>query len=275
MTTTSGTDTRTSTAKGHYADVNGIHLYYEIHGEGRPLVLLHGGLGSTDMFGPVIPALAQHHRVIGVDLQGHGRTADIDREISVFHLADDVAALIAHLGVGPCDVMGYSLGGGVALQTAIRHPDAVRRLVVCSVPFRRDAFWPDILAQQAFVNADAAEMFKQTRMWEQYRAIAPRPEDFPRLLDKIGAAMKVDFDFTDEIRALTLPVLVVAADSDIFPVSHAVEMFKLLGGAQRDGNWDGSGRPRSALAVIPRRTHYDAFLDPMLAEVATRFLQEA
>lgn len=272
MGTTWGAD---STATGSYASVNGIDLYYEIHGEGAPLVLLHGGLGAGAMFGPVVPALAAHHRVIVVDLQAHGRTADIDRELSVFHMADDIAALITHLGVGPCDLVGYSLGGGVALQTAIKHPDVVRRLVVLSTPFRRDAFWPDILAQQAIVNANAAEALKPTPMWQLYSAIAPRPEDFPRLLDKVGAAMKVDFDFTDQIRALTIPVLVMAADSDIFPVTHAVEMFQLLGGAQRDGNWDGSGRPRSGLAVLPRRTHYDAFMDPAFPELAIRFLAEA
>lgn len=263
-----------ATTKGSYAEVNGIRLYYEVHGRGRPLVLLHGGLGAIEMFGPNLPALAAGRQVVAVDLQGHGRTADIDRPISVQAMADDVAGLIRHLGLERPDVMGYSLGGGVALQIAIRHPGLVGRLVVCSTPFRRDAFWPDILAQQAFVNAGAAEMMKQTPMWQLYSAIAPRPEDFPRLLDKMGVAMKLDFDFTAEIRALTLPVLVVAADSDIFPVSHAVEMFELLGGGQRDGGWDGSGRPASALAILPRLTHYDTFADPSLAAAAIRFLDE-
>src|SRR5215510_989931 len=114
---------------GQYADVNGINLYYETHGQGRPMVLLHGGLGSGEMFGPVLPALADHHQVILVDLQGHGRTADIDRPLDVRLMADDIAALIEHLGLDEPDVVGYSLGGGVALQTAIKYPAMVRRLV--------------------------------------------------------------------------------------------------------------------------------------------------
>ena len=133
---------------GHYADVNGIKLYYEIHGTGRPLILLHGGLGAIEMFGPNLPALAAGRQVIAVDLQGQGRTADIDRPLSVALMADDIAALIQHLGLHRADIMGYSLGGGVALQTAIRHPEVVGKLVVVSTPIRRNAFYPEILAQQ-------------------------------------------------------------------------------------------------------------------------------
>src|SRR5256712_8185116 len=183
---------------GHYLDVNGIKLYYETHGTGRPLILLHGGLGAIEMFGPNLPALAQGRQVIAVDLQGHGRTADIDRPLSVALMADDIAALIKHLGLASADVMGYSLGGGVALQTAIRHPEVVRKLVVVSTPFRRNAFYPEILAQQGQVGAAAAEAMKQTPMYQLYASIAPRPEDWPRLLGKIGEAMKQDFDFSQE-----------------------------------------------------------------------------
>src|SRR2546428_8647857 len=179
---------------GHYADVNGIKLYYEIHGKGRPLVLLHGGLGAIEMFGPNLTALAANHQVIAVDLQGHGRTADIDRPLSVEYMADDIAALIKYLKLDGADIMGYSLGGGVALQTAIRHPEVVRKLVVVSTPFRRNGFYPDILAQQGQVGPAMAEAMKQTPMYQLYASIAPRPEDWPRLLGKIGEAMKPDFD---------------------------------------------------------------------------------
>src|SRR5438132_9516745 len=160
---------------GHYAEVNGIKLYYEIHGTGRPLILLHGGLGAGSMFGPNLPALAQGRQVIVVDLQGHGRTADIDRPLSVAFMADDIAALITHLEFERPDIMGYSLGGGVALQTALRHPDVVGKLVLVSTPFRRDAFYPDILAQQGQVHAAAADMMKQTPMYQLYASVAPRP----------------------------------------------------------------------------------------------------
>jgi pimeloyl-ACP methyl ester carboxylesterase len=258
---------------GYYADVNGIKLYYELHGKGRPLVLLHGGLGAIEMFGENLPALARRHQVIAVDLQGHGRTADIDRPLSVPLMADDIAALIKHLGLGRVDIMGYSLGGGVAVLTAIRHSDVVDRLVVVSTPFRRNGFYADILAQQGHVSAAAADMMKQTPMYQLYSALAPRVEDFPRLLDKIGEAMKVDFDYSKEIAGIEAKTLIVAGDADIFPPAHAVEMFSLLGGGQRDGGWDGSGRPKSQLAILPGLTHYTIFSAPELATTALRFLE--
>src|SRR3954454_9517423 len=205
---------------GTYAEVNGINLYLETSGSGRPMILLHGALGSGEMFGPVLPALAEHHQVIAVDLQGHGRTADIDRPIDVRLMADDIGALIEHLDLDRPDVVGYSLGGGVALQTAVRHPDKVRRLVAASANIRSDAFYPDIRAQQGQVNASAAEFMKQTPIYEVYQRVAPRPEDFPRLLDKMGASMAQPFDFTEDVRGLQVPMLIVAADADMTPPSH-------------------------------------------------------
>lgn len=261
-------------ATGHHATVNGIRLYYEDRGIGRPLILLHGGLGAIEMFGPNLPALAAGRRVIAVDLQGHGRTADVDRPIRPELMADDIAALVRHLGLERVDVMGYSLGGGVALHIAIRHPALVQRLVVASTAFRRDGYYPEILGMQAQVNASMAEAMKQTPMYQLYAGIAPRPEDWPRLLDKMGALMKVDYDVSNEIAGIRAPTLVVAGDADIFPPSHAVELFGLLGGGQRDGGWDGSGRPTSRLAILPGLTHYTIFSDPALAEVAVRFLDE-
>jgi pimeloyl-ACP methyl ester carboxylesterase len=259
---------------GHYADVNGIKLYYETHGKGRPLVLLHGGLGAIEMFGPNLPALAKGRQLIAVDLQGHGRTADIDRPLSVELMADDIAALIKHLGIDSADVMGYSLGGGVALLTAIRHPEVVRKLVLVSTVFRRNGFYPDILAQQGQVTAAAAEQMKQTPMYQLYASIAPRPEDWGRLLGKIGEAMKVDYDYSSQIPGIKARTLVVAGDADIFPPSHAVELFGLLGGGQRDGGWDGSGQPKSRLAILPGLTHYTIFNAPALATTAIAFLNE-
>jgi pimeloyl-ACP methyl ester carboxylesterase len=259
---------------GHYADVNGIKLYYESIGTGKPLILLHGGLGAIEMFGPNLPALANGRQVVAVDLQGHGRTADIDRPLSVELMADDIAALIRHLKLDRPDVMGYSLGGGVALQTAIRHPEVVGKLVVVSTPFRRDAFYPEILAQQVQISAAMVEAMKPTPMYALYASLAPRPEDFPRLLEKISAAMKKDFDFSKEIAGIKATTLIVAGDADIFPPAHAVEMFGLLGGGKRDGGWDGSGRPKSRLAVLPGLTHYTIFSAPALASTVIPFLDE-
>jgi pimeloyl-ACP methyl ester carboxylesterase len=263
-----------ATGTGQYAQVNGINLYYETHGAGRPLILLHGGLGSGEMFGPILPTLAERHQVIAVDLQGHGRTADIDRPIDIRLMADDIAALIDHLGLDKPDLVGYSLGGGVALQTAVKYPAKVRRLVAASANIRRDAIYPEILAQQGQVNAAAAEFMKDTPMYELYQRVAPRPEDFPRLLDKMGESMAKGFDFTEEIRGLQVPTLIVAADADMAPPSHYVEVFRLLDGGLRDGGWMGEGRPQGghALAILPGLTHYNIFSSPLFAAVTLAFL---
>ncbi|MFC7531000.1 alpha/beta fold hydrolase [Actinoplanes sp. GCM10030250] len=268
--------TADNAGSGRYADVNGINLYYEIHGTGKPLVLLHGGLGSGEMFGPVLPAFSEKHQVILVDLQGHGRTADIDRPIEIPLMADDIAALIDHLELDRPDVVGYSLGGGVALQVAIRHPRKVGRLVAASAGIRRSATYPEILEQQVQVNAAAAEFMKETPMYELYQRVAPRPEDFPRLLDKIGTAMLKDFDFTEEVRGLQVPTLIVAADADMCPPAHFVEVFGLLDGGQRDGGWMGDGRPKGghALAILPGLTHYNLCDSPLFATAALTFLDE-
>jgi pimeloyl-ACP methyl ester carboxylesterase len=259
---------------GSYADVNGINLYYETHGSGSPLVLLHGGLGSGEMFGPVIDVLAEHHQVILPDLQGHGRTADIDRPIDIRFMADDIAALIEHLGLPKADVAGYSLGGGVALQVAIRHPGKVGRLVTASAHIRRDAIYPEMLAQQAQVGAAAADFLKETPMYELYQRVAPRPQDFGRLLDKIGASMAQDFDFTEEVRGLQVPTQIVAGDADMAPPSHYVEIFALLDGGLRDGGWMGESRPKGghALAILPGVTHYNLFMSPLFGAATLAFL---
>ena len=259
---------------GHYAEVNGLHLYYETYGAGRPLILLHGGLGSGEMFGPVLPVLAERHLVIAPDLQGHGRTADIDRPIDVRLMADDIAVLIEHLGLDRPDFAGYSLGGGVALLTAIKYPAMIRRLVAASAHIRRDAIYPDMLAQQGQVSAGAAEFMKDTPMYQLYQRVAPRPEDFPRLLDKMGAGMARDFDLTEEVRGLQVPTLIVAADADMAPPSHYAEVFRLLDGGLRDGGWMGDGRPKGghALAILPGLTHYNIFNSPLFAAVTLAFL---
>jgi pimeloyl-ACP methyl ester carboxylesterase len=274
MTTTDWTTEQKGV--GQYAEVNGINLYFETHGTGQPLILLHGGLGSGEMFGPTLTELAQQHQVIVVDLQGHGRTADIDRPIDIRLMADDIAALIDHLKLDKPDVVGYSLGGGVALFTAVKYPDKVRRLVVASAHARRDAIPPEMLAQQAQVNAAAAEFLKDTPMWELYQRVAPHPEDFPRLLDKVGEAMAQDYDYTEDVRSLQVPTLLVAADADMAPPSHYVEMFKLLDGGLRDGGWMGEGRPKGghALAILPGLTHYNLAISPLFAAVTLNFLDD-
>lgn len=269
-----GTQKNAQPSKKGYAPVNGLQLYYEIYGSGQPLVLLHGGLGAIEMFGPNIQTLASSHQVIAVDLQGHGRTADIDRPISVEYMADDIAALLKYLDIKQADIIGYSMGGGVAFQTAIRHPEVVRKLVVMSTPIRRNAFHPEILAQQVQLGPEAAEFMKQTPMYEMYARLAPRPGDWKRLITKIGETMKIDYDWSEKIKAIRVPVLLIAGDADIFRPSHAVEIFELLGGGLHDGGWDGSGQVASELTILPGLTHYNIFMSPSWAPVALAFLDK-
>src|SRR6185503_8100211 len=272
------TTNRTTEASGSgtYADVNGINLYYEIHGTGRPLILLHGGLMSGEMFGPILPALSEHHQVIVVDLQGHGRTADIDRPIDTRLMADDIAALIDHLGLEKPDLVGYSLGGGVAFFTAVKYPQKVGKLVVAAAHIKRDAIPPEMLAQQGQVSSASVEFLKDTPMYQGYQEVAPNREDFGKLLDKIGASMAQDFDFSEEVRGLQVPTLIVAADADMAPPSHYAEIFGLLDGGLRDGGWMGEGRPKGghALAILPGLTHYSIFSSPLFAAVTLAFLDD-
>ncbi|MFI0794878.1 alpha/beta fold hydrolase [Micromonospora rubida] len=255
-----------------YAEVNGLRLWYEVHGTGRPLVLLHGGYGAVEMFAPVLPALAGRRRVIGVDLQGHGRTADVDRPLRYESMADDVAALIRHLGLGETDVLGYSLGGGVALRVAIQHPDLVRRLVVVSAPCRRQGWYPEVLAAMDTQDERTGERMRGTPPHELYARVAPRPQDWPALWVKTGELLRREYDWSAEAAALALPTLLVFADADSIPVGHVAEFFGLLGGGHRDAGWDGTDRPTSRLAVLPGLTHYDIVTSPALPAAVIPFL---
>jgi len=256
-----------------YAHVNGLSLYYSEHGCGEPLVLLHGGFGSGEMFGPVLPALAANRRVIAVDLQAHGRTADAGRPLRFETMADDVAALIGHLGLVRSDVMGVSMGAAVALRTAIQHPDAVDRLVLVSVPFRRDGWFPEIGDAMRQFTPEHGEAMKQSPMYETYRRIAPRPGDWPVLHAKMGDLLSADYDWSAEVAGITAPTMLVYADSDSIRPGHIVEFFALLGGGLRDAGWDGSGRPPGRLAILPGTTHYDIFTSPALAAPGLDFLE--
>lgn len=254
------------------ASVNGIDLYYETHGSGAPLIMLHGGLGSVEMFGANVAAIAKHRKVIGVDLQAHGRTADIDRPMRYESMADDIAALIAHLGLGQADVLGYSFGGGVALQTAIRHHDRVRRLVVVSQAYAHDGWFSEVRAAFQHFSGKLAEMMKPSPVYQLYAKVAPRPQDFAVLLDKQGELMRQPYDWGDAIAGLP-PTLLVAGDADALRPAHVAEFYAKLGGGQRDPGWDGSaGRSASQLAILPGATHYDIATNPLLPAVVEAFL---
>ena len=250
---------------GH-VEANGVRYYYEIHGAREPLLLLHGGLGNIDMFGPLLPALARNRTVIGVDLHGHGRTRLGDRPIDLADIGNDLAVVLRELGYGRVDVLGYSFGAGAGFRLAVQHPQTVRRLVLVSGAYARDGFHPEILAMQAQVNAGAAQAMRETPMYQSYAAVAPDPAEFPRLLDAMGALMQRPYDWSDDVARLTMPVMLVYGDSDMFRPEHVVRFYQLLGGGLRDAGWMREHMSPNRLAILPGVTHYDIFFSPRLLE---------
>ena len=259
-------------SKSGYAPVNGVEVYYAVYGEGDPLVLLHGGLATIDMFGPNVALLAEGHQVIAIDLQGHGRTLPFDRPMSYEAMADDVAGVIQHLGFKKADIMGYSLGGGTALRVAIQHPDIVDKLVVVSSPYAW-AGWHDYNQQgMRSMKPEMAEGMKGTPLYESYAAVAPDANNFPILIEQVTAMMMHDFDWSAEIEEIKAPTLLMFADWDAVRTSHIASFFELLGGGLQDAQWDGSGMNANRLAIIPNATHYNIFADTRPGEAAIAFL---
>ncbi len=233
-----------------YASVNGLEVYYEIHGEGRPLVVLHGAYMTIDAMGEVVSGLARTRQVIAAELQGHGRTADVDRPLTYEQMADDTAALLRHLGVGRADVFGFSMGGGVALQVAIRHPEVVRKLVVASASYTSNGMHPELLE---IVPTITPEAFAGSPIEEAYLRTAPNPQDFPSLAAKLKQLDMEPYAWPPEdIQGISAPTLLIIGDSDAIRPEHAVELFRLLGGGVMG---DLAGLPKSQLAVLPGTTH--------------------
>ncbi|MGW5053602.1 alpha/beta fold hydrolase [Actinokineospora sp. NPDC004072] len=234
-----------------YAPVNGLQMYYEIHGSGDPVVLLHGALsGIETSFGAVLPLLAKTRRVIAVEVQGHGRTADVDRPLSYQQVADDVAALLRHLGVERADVFGYSMGSGIALELALRHPEAVRKLVLASVSLTVAGCHPELFAGMAELTPD---MLVGSPFEEEYLRLAPDPQAFPALVEKVKQFdMSWDGWTAEQVAAITAPVFLVIGDSDLVRPEHAVELFRVFGGGVFG---DVAGLPAARLAVLPGTTH--------------------
>jgi pimeloyl-ACP methyl ester carboxylesterase len=261
----------TPTKKGHVL-ANGVNYYYEIHGRGEPLLLLHGGLGSIDMFGPILPMLAKERQVIAVDLHGHGRTALGERPISLIDMGDDMALVLRQLGYEKADVLGYSLGAGVGFRLAVQHPALVRRLALASAGYAQDGFYPEMLPMQAQVGAAMAEAMKETPMYRSYAAIAPRPQDFPKLLDRMGELMRKPFDWSEDVKKLQMPVMLIYGDSDMFRLEHVVRFYQLLGGGLKDAGWMREHMSKNRLAILPDLTHYEVFMSPALATTALPFL---
>jgi pimeloyl-ACP methyl ester carboxylesterase len=252
--------------------VNGIELTYQIVGDGTPLILLHGGFGSVEMFGPNVELLAAGRQVIGIDLQSHGRSPATDRPMRFETMADDVAVMIRHLGFQRASIMGFSLGGAVGLRTAIQHPEVVERLVLVSTVFKRQGWYPEMTAGMDAMGPETAGPLMQSPMYEVYQRIAPRVEDWSHLVRQVSEVVKVDYDWSADIPGLTIPVMIVIGDADGLPPSHAVEFFRLLGGGKRDASWDRSGMTHHRLAILPGVTHYDINVVPALSAAVIPFL---
>ncbi len=238
-------------APGRYASVNGLSMYYEVHGTGRPLVLLHGALTTIEgSFQRMLPTLAGTRQVIAVEQQAHGRTADIDRPLTYEGMAEDTVELLRHLGVENADVFGYSMGAAIALEIAVRHPGLVRNLVLASPSYTREGAYPEMYEGEENLKP---EDLAGTPFAEEYARTAPNPQDWPVLIEKVK---QLDREFqgwtADEIRSIRAPVLVIVGDSDVVRPEHAVEIFRLLGGGVPG---DIVGLPRSRLAVLPGTTH--------------------
>ena len=251
-----------------YVSVNGLEMYYEFHGEGQPLVLLHGafsGIGTS--FGKMIPGLSARRQVIGFELQAHGRTADIDRPLTLEGMADDVAEAVRKLGLEKADVLGYSMGASVALHAVVRHPQVVRKLIFASGTYKLSGVHPGLMEGMGEMRP---EMLHGSPWHEEYMRIAPRPEDFNRLFAKKTEMDRQTRDFSEEdIRAIQAPTLLILGDSDIVRPEHAVEMFRLLGGGVFGDT--PAGLPNSQLAILPGTSHVGVadragWLVPMINE---------
>lgn len=259
-------------------EVNGMQMYYEVSGEGEPLVVLHGAYMNIQSMGAIIPKLAETHRVYALEFQGHGRTTDIDRPITYPNLADDVAAFMDAVGIDRADVFGYSMGAASGLQLAIRHPERVTRLAAASVAYDSEGWQP---AFREFIPQMTVEMFLGMPFADEFRDLAADPDGFPALVAKLIALEHEPMAWEADVRAMTTPVLIITGDADVATLEHSVAMFRLLGGG---GMGDmGEPLPASRLAVLPATSHtavitqpdlLHAFIEPFLKGEAPKGMFE-
>lgn len=262
----------TSRPKSGFAPVNDLQMYYEIHGDGEPVILLHGGVEASEAFGPNLAALAKSRQVIAVHLQGHGHTKDINRPLRFESMADDIAALIAYLKLGKTDLLGYSLGGGVALQTVIRHPASVKRLIVISTGMAREGSYPEVNATFDQMGAHAAQIaqnIKGSPLGRLYPEV-----NWENLLRKIGAMESQEFDWSAQVKQIQSPTELIFADADSIRPEHIAAFYEALGGGKRDAGLDGSQRPVARLGIVPGATHYNILSTTMVAEMVQTFLSQ-
>ncbi|MGE8377758.1 MAG: alpha/beta fold hydrolase [Sphingobacterium sp.] len=232
-----------------YADVNGLKMYYEVYGEGKPLVLLHGSYMTIPLnWSQAIP-MFKGRKVIVAEMQGHGRTRDIARKISYEGMADDVSGLLRHLQIDSTDILGYSMGGGVAFQLAIRHPEQVRRLIVLSGSYAHDGWWPDVEASYRSITAD---IFKGSPIEKQYDSLGNDPKHFPEFVKKVISIDLEPYDWSKDAKKIKAPLFMAIGDADGIQYEHALALFRALGGGKMG---DIHGLPKSRLAILPGTTH--------------------
>ena len=256
-----------------YADVNGIQLYYESYGQGDPLVLIHGGLTTIGEIQAWVQPLATTRRVIAVEMQGHGHTADTDRPMSFAMMGNDVAALLQHLHIPEADVVGHSFGGACAIRAAIQHPDMVRRLVVISSPYARSCWYPEAREGMSHVGAQMADHMMQTPTGQLSRQW-PEPQRFPQFLDKFGTLMSEDYDWSAEIAKLPMPVLLAFADNDSISQKYIAKFFALLGGGVKEPGWMNTQLSKSRLAIVPGYSHYNLISSSEVPQIIEKFLAD-
>lgn len=256
-----------------YADVNGIKLYHEVYGQGEPLVLLHGGLMTIGEMSTLLVPFAKTHKVIAVELQGHGRTADTDRPLKLETLGDDIAALLDQLNIPEAVVVGLSLGAAVGLRTAIQHPEKVRRLVVISSPYARSGWYPEAQEGMAQVSSAIAETVMQTPTGK-FSKQWPEPEHFPQFLDKMGKMMGTSYDWSADVKRLPMPVMLVFSDNDSVSQKHIAEFFALLGGGVKEPGWENTQLSKARLAVVSGYSHYNFITSTELAPIIEKYLAD-
>jgi len=251
--------------------VSGAEIHYEVHGEGAPLVMLHGGVDPSQTFGAPLAEMAKNFKVIAVYARGHGPSKDTAAPWSIEQAADDVAAVLKQLKINKASVMGYSFGGAIALQFAIRHPDMLDKLVVVSAAYSTKGEYPEVRAafeqMPAMADAIGADIAKSP-LAQMYPGI-----DWPTLMRKTGELGKQEFDWSAGIRGIKARTLLVFADADYVRPEHIAEFYKLLGGGQRDAGLDGSLRSPNQLAVVPGTTHYNLIASPAVIQYSTDFLK--
>jgi pimeloyl-ACP methyl ester carboxylesterase len=256
-----------------YAEVNGIKLYHEIYGQGEPLVLLPGGLMTIGEMSTSLEGFAKTRKVIAVELQGHGRTADTERPLSFQTMGDDIAALLNKLNIPKADIVGLSLGAAVGLRTAIQHPENVRRLVVISSPYAKSGWYPETQEGMGQVSAAKADAMMQTPTGK-FSKQWPEPQRFPHFLDKMGKMMGASYDWSADVKRLPMPVMLVFADNDSVSQKHIAEFFALLGGGVKEPGWQNTQLSKARLAIVPGYSHYNFVSATELAPIIDRYLAD-